>query len=372
MFAQSIRLGRILGIPIGVNYSWFVVFVLVAASLTAQFAHQHPDWTRTAHFAFGLVTSLLFFGSVVLHELGHSVVALKYRIPVKSITLFIFGGIAQIGREPERPIHEFNIAIAGPLVSGALGGLFLALAWLTQGALEGVASLALWLGRINLILAVFNLIPGFPLDGGRVLRAVVWSFTGSFERATVIAAGAGAFFAYAFVAAGLWQILLGNVVGGLWIGLIGWFLLTAARMTTMQMRFRSALRGVSAGDVMLEECARLGEDTSVADLVERHLLRSGARCSMVTDGDRFRGLVTLHEIKQLPREEWPSTPLRQIMREKEQVESVTPSTPIDAVLQRMNEHNVSQVPVLDDGRLVGVIGRDRLLALLQTRFELKA
>lgn len=372
MFAQSIRLGRILGIPVGVNYSWFIIFFLLTASLTTQFSILHPDWTYAAQVTFGVVTSLLFFLSVLLHELGHSVVALRYHIPVRSITLFVFGGVAQIGREPEKPLHEFNIAIAGPIVSFLLGGLFLGLMWTTRDVAEGVASLGRWLGSINLILATFNLVPGFPLDGGRILRAIAWKFTGSFERATTIAAGSGQFFAYAFIALGVWQVLGGNVIGGLWIGFIGWFLLNAAQMSTVQMRFRSALEGIRASDVMLEECMRVPGSTTVEDLVEHHLLRTGTRCSMVTEGDRFRGLVTLHEIKKVPRDAWAETPLTAIMTGDERVSRVGPDTPIDEVLQKMSEENISQVPVLDDGRLVGVIGRDRLLALVQTHLELKS
>lgn len=372
MFTQSIRLGKILGIPFGVNYSWFIIFILITLSLTTQFRHLHPDWTYAEHLIFGVATSLLFFVSVLLHELGHSVVAVNYQIPVKSITLFVFGGVAHIGREPEKPVHEFNIAIAGPVVSALLGAFFYGLMWLIQGVQEGVASLGEWLGRINLILAVFNLVPGFPLDGGRVLRSIVWKYTGSFERATTIAAGTGQLFAYVFIAVGVWQALTGNFVGGLWIGFIGWFLLNAAQMSTVQMRFRSALKGITAGDVMLQDCMRLAGNISVADLVEHHMLKTGTRCSMVMDGERFRGLVTLHEVKQVPRDEWAVTSLQAIMVPEEQLFKVNPETPIETVLQKMNEANISQIPVVENGRLLGIIGRDRLLGLVKTHLDLKA
>lgn len=372
MFTQSIRFGKILGIPVGVNYSWFIIFILITLSLTTQFRYLHPDWTYAEHLTVGIATSLLFFLSVLLHELGHSVMALNYQLPVKSITLFVFGGVAQIGREPEKPMHEFVIAIAGPVVSFVLGILFFALMWIARGTMEGVSALGEWLGNINLILALFNLIPGFPLDGGRVLRAIVWRITNSYERATTIAAGSGQFFAYAFIAFGVWQALTGNFFGGLWIGFIGWFLLSAAQSSTAQLHFRTALKGVTAGDVMLQECSRLAGNTSVADLVEHHMLKTGMRCTMVMDGDRFSGLVTLHEVKQVPKEEWPITPLKTIMVPEERLSEVTPDTPIDTVLQKMNEENISQMPVVQNGRLLGVIGRDRLLALVQTHLELKS
>ncbi|HXF99712.1 MAG TPA: site-2 protease family protein [Bacteroidota bacterium] len=372
MFTQSIRLGKILGIPFGVNYSWFIIFILITLSLTTQFRHLHPGWTYAEHLTFGVVTSILFFASVLLHELGHSVVALRYNIPVKSITLFVFGGVAQIGKEPEKPMHEFNIAIAGPIVSGALSVLFYLLMFVTYNIWEGVSSLGEWLGGINFALAVFNLIPGFPLDGGRVLRAIAWKLTDSYERATTIAAGSGQFFAYAFIAYGIFQALTGNFFSGLWVGFIGWFLLNAAQASTMQLQFRSALKGITAGDVMVQECTRLPGTASVAELVEHYMLKTGVRCSMVVDGDRLRGLVTLHEIKQVPREQWATTSLNAIMLPEERLAEVTPETPIDTVLQRMNDENISQVPVVKDGKLLGVIGRDRLLAIVQTHLELKA
>jgi Zn-dependent protease len=371
MPAQSIRLGRVLGIPIGVNYSWFIIFFLITHSLTVLFGELHPDWTYGGRIAFGVATSLLFFASVVLHELGHSVMALRYRIPVRSITLFVFGGIAQIGKEPEKPSQEFNIAIAGPLVSAALGGTFLGLEWLTRNRLEGVATLGGWLGGINLTLAAFNLVPGFPLDGGRILRALAWRLTGSFERATRVAATSGQLFAYGFVLFGVVQAVAGNVLGGLWIAFIGWFLLSAAQMSSAQLRLQHALAGFTAGDVMREECWRADEGTPVSDLVER-MLRTGERCSMVLDGERLSGLVTLHQIKELPRDAWADTPARTIMVPEDRLSRVAPGTPLQAVLEKMTEDNVNQIPVVEHGRLVGVIGRDHLLAVVRNRLELEA
>ncbi|MEK6757313.1 MAG: site-2 protease family protein [Bacteroidota bacterium] len=372
MYAQSLRLGRILGIPLGVNYSWFIIFLLITLSLTTQYTHLHPTWSYPEHLVFGILTSLLFFGSVLLHELGHSVLALKYNIPVRSITLFIFGGVAQITKEPEKPVQEFNIAVAGPVVSAILSLFFYGVMLIAQDSWEGIAGLGEWLGRMNLSLAVFNLLPGFPLDGGRILRSIIWKYTGSFEGSTKIAAGAGHVFAYGFIVVGVWQALTGNFFGGLWIGFIGWFLLSASQSTTAQLKFRSALRGVTAMDVMTRECLQLPGSTSVADLVEHHLLKSGTRCAMVMEGDRFRGLVTLHEIKQVPKDDWATTSLQAVMVPERELAHVSPDTPVETVLQKMNEHDISQIPVIDQGRLLGIIGRDGLLALVQTHLELKA
>ncbi|MEX1995136.1 MAG: site-2 protease family protein [Steroidobacteraceae bacterium] len=371
MFAQSIRMGRILGIPIGVNYSWFIIFALITMSLATHFAGLHPHWTYAEHLSLGVATSILFFASVVLHELGHSVLALRYGIPVKSITLFVFGGVAQIGKEPTKPIHEFNIAFAGPIVSAGLGVFFYGVMLLARETAEGIAALAEWLSRINFLLAAFNLIPGFPLDGGRVLRSIIWKYTGSFERATALAAGSGQLFAYAFIMFGVWQALSGNLIGGLWIAFIGWFLLSAAQSTVLQAGIRSAMSGTTAREVMTSEYLSVSGSASVADLVENHFLRTGARCAMVMDDDRIRGLVTVHEIKRVPREEWSRTPLQSVMLGEDRLTCVLPDASVENVLETMSEKNINQMPVVQDGRLLGVVGRDRLLALIRTRLEFK-
>jgi Zn-dependent protease len=369
---QSFRLGRILGIPVGVNSSWFIIFVLLTLMISMQLASQYPGSTATENFILAIVASLLFFASVLLHELGHSVVALHHGIPVKSITLFVFGGVAQIAREPDRPSHEFQIAIAGPTVSAALGAFFYTLGFLTGSNLEGISYLGEWLGSINLGLALFNLIPGFPLDGGRILRALIWKRTGSFERATNIAAGLGQLFAYGFIVLGGGMVLNKHYLGGLWIGFIGWFLLNAAQTSSAQVSFRRALKGVTAGDVMIHECLQVPGRLSVAELVEHHLLRDGYRCALIVDDGRFRGLLTLHEIKKVPRQEWEFTSLQAVMVPEETLTKVSPDTPVNQVLQVMIEGNIGQVPVVEGGKLLGVVGRDRLLALVETRLELKA
>jgi Zn-dependent protease len=248
---RSIPLGRILGIPIGLDYSWFLVFALVTWSLAGSyFPEQYPGWSTGLYWTIGLATSLLFFASVLLHEFGHSVIALRNGIPVRSITLFIFGGVAQIGREPGSPGVEFRVAIAGPIVSLALAGLFGALGWF-GASLAPLAALATYLAYINGSLALFNLIPGFPLDGGRVFRAIVWQVTHSFRRATEIAGGAGHLFAWLFIFWGVWQMFGGNFVGGLWIAFIGWFLENAATASVQQMTLERLLTGHTVGEIMM-------------------------------------------------------------------------------------------------------------------------
>ncbi len=233
---SGIPLGRAFGIPLYLHPSWFIIFLLITLSLRTQFTSQHPGWTPAQHWALGIITSILFFGSVVFHELSHSVVAMHYRIPVKSITLFVFGGLASIQREPEKASQEFNIAIAGPLSSLFLAGCFFLVARYFKGD-EMVVAAAKWLWEINLLLALFNLLPGFPLDGGRIFRGIVWAISGNFTKATRIASNAGRLLAYLMIFAGIWQALNGNWVGGLWTAFIGWFLLSAAQESFAQVAF---------------------------------------------------------------------------------------------------------------------------------------
>ena len=235
MTRHNIPLGKILGIPIGLDYSWFVIFALLTWMLaTNYYPAEFKDWPLLLYWLMGAVTAVTLFLSVLLHELGHSVVALRYKIPVRSITLFLFGGVAQIGAEPSNAIAEFLIASAGPLVSLILAVLFYAVQPLV-GGIEPLLGLAKYLAYINLALVLFNLIPGYPLDGGRVFRAIMWAITGNMRRATLIAANGGRFFAFLFIFIGVWLMVSGNFGGGVWIAFIGWFLDTAASAQVQQV-----------------------------------------------------------------------------------------------------------------------------------------
>jgi len=272
---SGIRLGRILGIPIFLHTSWFIIFVLITLSLRTQFTSQHPGWTSTQHWALGIITSVLFFASVIFHELSHSVVAKHYRIQVQSITLFVFGGLAKIERDPSSAMQEFKIAIAGPLSSLFLAGCF----WLVQHYVHGsemVTAAAYWLAEINFVLAIFNLVPGFPLDGGRILRGIAWAITGDFTRASQIASTSGSLFAYFLIVVGIWQALSGNWVGGLWLAFIGWFLLEAARESLAHVVIRNTLLGVRAEDIMTPEIPTVGRDMTLDEYVHE-VLRTGRR-----------------------------------------------------------------------------------------------
>ncbi|MDO9116544.1 MAG: site-2 protease family protein [Nitrospira sp.] len=370
MIGQSVKLTTIRGIEIGVHYSWFIIFFLITFSLTTRFASEHPHWTLAEHYAVGIATSLLFFASILLHELAHSFVALAKGIPVRSITLFVFGGVAQIGREPDRPMTEFQIAIAGPITSALLAVGFGAVAHLAGDEFERISALAGWLASINLMLALFNLVPGFPLDGGRIFRALLWRVTGNLATATRIAAGTGQTVGYAFMLVGIWTVFTVNWFNGIWLAFIGWFLLNAAQESVLQMSMRSALSGLTAEDIMARDCPTVSGQLSLADLVHEHILRTGQRCFLVSQNGRLEGLVTLHQVKTVPQDRWRDSFVEQAMTPMDRLHAVAPETAILDVLRVMEQQDVNQVPVTQGGRLLGMITRDHLLRVLYANLEL--
>jgi Zn-dependent protease/predicted transcriptional regulator len=364
---SGIRLGQVFGIPIYLHASWFIIFVLLAAFLRAQFGSQHSAWTPAQDWSLGIATSVLFFGSVIFHELSHSLVALRYRIPVKSITLFVFGGVSRIERDASSSRQEFNIAIAGPLSSLFLAGCF----WLVARRWHGnemVASASIWLAGINLLLALFNLVPGFPLDGGRILRGITWGITGDFAKATRIASNTGRVFAYLMILIGAGEALYGNWVNGLYTAFIGWFLLNAAQESIAQVTIRNTFTGVRAEDIMTREIPTVPRDISLEEYMQE-VLRTGRRCHIVTGAGRPVGLVTLHAVRSVPREEWQTTSIQAVMLPLARIHSASPDEPALAVLERMQNEDINQMPVISDGQIVGMIARDTILHALQTRLQ---
>ncbi|HEV2340687.1 MAG TPA: site-2 protease family protein [Candidatus Acidoferrales bacterium] len=372
---SGLRVGSILGIPLYLHSSWFIIFALITFSLAEQFQTQHPGWTAPQYWILGIAVSVLFFASVVFHELGHSVIALRYKIPVVSITLFIIGGLAQIGREPESAKQEFNIAIAGPVASFILGFGFLgAMEILPDGGLFSAA--AAWLSWINFALGAFNLIPGFPLDGGRILRAIVWWAKRDYTIATRIASRSGQALAYAMIILGLWAVIgggqvaqfLGGWVGGLWLAFIGWFLLSAAQESYLHVAIRNTLAGLRAGDIMSPDVPTVPRDISIDDYIHE-VLRTGRRCHVVTGNGMAVGLVTLHRVQMFPRDEWNNTSIQAAMVPQNSIHWVSPSEPVMGVLERMQTEDVNQMPVLEEGRIIGMIARDAILRVIQTRLQ---
>ena len=370
MTRHNIPLGKILGISIGLDYSWFVIFALLTWTLAGSYyPAEFKSWPPVLYWLMGAVTAIMLFVSVLLHELGHSVVALRYSVPVRSITLFLFGGVAQIEGEPPSAIAEFLIAIAGPLVSLALAVLFYMVQPLAA-AMEPLLGLAKYLAYINLSLVLFNLIPGYPLDGGRVFRAIVWAITGNMRRATLIAANVGRFFAFLFIFAGVSQMFSGNLGGGLWIAFIGWFLDNAASAQVQQVMFQGLLAGHKVSQAMSTHCAAVPADLTLQQLVDDHILGNGQRCFLVNRGNTTVGLMTLHRIKEVPRSEWATTSAAQVMLPLEQLKCIAPNTELSAALEKMDRDGVNQLPVTQDHHVIGMLTREDVITFLRTLQEL--
>jgi len=370
--AQGIRVGRILGIPIYIDFSWVLVFGLISFSVSSYFGSQHPTWTSTQTWTVGILTTVLFFASVVFHELSHSVVAQAYKIKVLSITLFIFGGLARISREPSKAIQEFNIAIAGPLASGFLSAVFFSLTILFPGK-PMLLALATYLWETNLSLAVFNLLPGFPLDGGRIFRAIVWGFNKDFNRATRIAGASGKLIAYALIVGGIVSVAYGNW-GGAWLGLIGWYLLTAAQASVAQVTIRGALASLCAADVMSQEVPTIPANMSLEEY-SNEVLRTGRRVHIITMGDRLAGLMNVAALNQVPRDEWNLNSVQAAMVPRDKILWASPEEPLQRLLERLIAADVNQMPVVSHGEdgsahIVGIVSRDAILRVIQTRSEL--
>ena len=369
MTRHNIPLGKVLGIPIALDYSWFLIFALLTWMLGGTyFPSEFKNWSPLLYWLVGAVTAIMLFVSVLLHELGHSVVAMRYKIPVRSITLFIFGGVAQIGAEPPSAIAEFLIAIAGPLVSLALAAFFYAIQPVV-GGFEPLLGLVTYLAYINLALVLFNLIPGYPLDGGRVFRAIVWAVTKDMRRATLTAAAAGRFFGFLFIFYGVWQVFSGNL-GGLWIAFIGWFLDNAASAQMQQMAVQGLLAGHSVAQAMSTHCTVVPEELTLEQLVDEHILGGGQRCFLVNRGERTVGLMTLHRIKEVPRADWATTSAGQVMIPFEQLKRTAPEAGLWTALQQMDRDGVNQLPVTRDNVVIGMLSREDVISFLRTLQEL--
>jgi len=369
---SGLRIGRILGIPIYLHSTWVFIFAAITYIIASQFKQEHPLWSDAQHWTVGVLTSLLFFASVLFHELSHSVVAQHYKIRVVSITLFLFGGLARIEREPSRAIQEFNIAIAGPLASGLLSSGFFGLTLLFPYS-QTVGALATWLCRTNAALALFNLLPGFPLDGGRIFRAIVWGATQNFDKATRVAGASGKTIAYAMILFGAWGVVNGKVQM-LWTVLIGWFILNAAQESVAQLAIRETLAGLSAADVMSKEVPTVPGHITLEEY-SAEVLRTGRRVHLVVSDGRLVGMMNVHTLNSFPRDEWAHNSVQAAMIPREKILWTSPEEPLLRLLERLLSADVNQMPVVsgtvdDAPQIVGIVTRDSILRVMQTRSEL--
>jgi len=320
----------------------------------------------------GILTSVLFFASIITHELAHSILAIRNNIPVKEITLFVFGGVSQITKEATSPRVELLIAIVGPLTSLAMAGIFYGLYLLLAGSQQSLAaSLMQWLAMINVILALFNLIPGFPLDGGRIFRAIVWQRTHDYHRATSTATKVGQGIAYAFIAGGIALIFaFQSWFNGLWLIFIGWFLHDAARASYQQILLRDSLVGITARQVTDYGCPSIPPHLNLTDLVQQYILPTGRSCFLVTRGAGLEGMITLQQIKKVPRTRWAITYVQDIMTPASKLKVAYADQDVLNVLPEMNGENANHIPVIEMGKVIGVINRGDLIRLLRTRADL--
>jgi Zn-dependent protease len=338
--------------------------------LSMQFEAAPQHRTPVEIWSMSIVTSLLFFASVLFHELSHSVIAQHYKIRVVSITLFIFGGIARIAREPSKAIQEFNIAIAGPLASFLLAGMFAGILLLPHS--EMVGAVAGYLAITNAMLGGFNLLPGFPLDGGRIFRAAVWGITKDFSRATKMAGASGKLVAYGIMALGVWfgfQHVWGSAA---WLVVIGFFLLNAAQESVAQVTIREALGGLHAVDVMSHEVPTVARNLSLEEYGQE-VARTGRRCHLVITDDRLMGMINVTTLNSVPRSEWVHNSVQAVMIPREKILWAKPEEPLLGLLERLVAADVNQMPVVsggDDGaHIIGMITRDSILRVMQARSE---
>jgi Zn-dependent protease/CBS domain-containing protein len=363
---NAIPLGRIFGISIDLDYSWFLIFGLLTWIMAVSYyPHEFKNWSQGEYWVVGALTSVLLFVSVLLHELGHSLVAIRYGIRVPRITLFIFGGVSQIASEPTSAASEFWIAIAGPAVSFALAVAFRELRVASPRGTP-VFALAEYLAMLNLVLGIFNLIPGFPLDGGRIFRAVVWGASKNFRRATAVAATTGRFFGFLLIFLGVWQVLGGNVFNGIWIAFIGWYLESAAGSQLREQVFKGLLVGHKVSEVMNHDYVEVPGSLTLQEMVDQYVLAGGKRSFVVNRvGTPGPGLVTLAQIKAVPRDEWPMTTAGAIMIPPDKLLSIQPNADVWTAFEKMGRDGVNQLPVVDAKGIVGMLSRDDLVHYLQ-------
>jgi len=371
----QIKLGRIFGVEIGLHYSWFIIALLITFSLAGHFQENNPGWSDGLRWGVAIVTAVLFFAAIVLHELSHAIVAKMRGLPVRSITLFALGGVAQIEKEAADAKTEFWMGIIGPITSFVIGMLCLAitvaLGWKPpEFPQRPLPAMLMWLGYINIGLAIFNMIPGFPLDGGRVLRGAIWWITGNVKRATTIAARVGQFIAFAMIIYGVMQFFRGTGINGLWITFIGWFLLSASRESYAQMVISEGLRGLRVADVMSRDFPIVDANSNLQTFAEENLTRTGRRFWVVTLNGQPEGIITPSEISSVSRNRWPYTTVADVMRPLDATRTVNPNTPLTEALEVMAQQDLNQLPVVSEKGLTGLISRAHILQLIQTRAEL--
>lgn len=384
--SRGISLGKLFGVGVRIDWSLLIIFALIVFELgAAVFPSWHPEWARALTWTMALAAAVLFFSSILVHELSHAVVARSYGIPVRRITLFLFGGLTQLEGEPASPKAEFWMAIVGPIVSvliGVLatwGGAALVGAPLraaieagdplaVQAAMANAgpfATLLLWLGPINLLLGIFNIIPGFPLDGGRVLRSILWAVTGNLRKATRWASGIGQVFAWTLMVIGAINLFGGAWVSGIWLLLIGWFLNNAARMSYQQLLVRQALEHVPVTRVMRSNFVSLPPELSVERFVHDYALTSDQRVYPIEHDGALLGTVSTEQLRKVPRDAWATTSIQQVMIPSETLPTLPAEAGAEQALVELSRGDVEHLVVTEGRRLLGLVRREDIMRWLE-------
>lgn len=387
---HAFRLGKLFGIEIRIDWSWLFIFVLLTWNLSSVFSGWHPDWPPVEPIAVALAASLLFFGCILLHELAHSLVARHYDLRVRSITLFLFGGVSNIEHEPPSARAEFRIAVVGPITSIVLGIGFIVAAAATMGLpladarttltgyaqLGPLATLLAWLGPINLVIGLFNLVPAFPLDGGRVLRSILWGISGNLRTSTHRVSVVGQLFGWAFIAVGIAMTFGLHVaffgtgfVGGLWLAFIGWFLHGAASQADKRLALDDALAGHTVEQIMRRDGPSVSPDLPLATLVHDYLIRSDERALPVVRDGQLLGMVSVSDMRTIPPAEWPTIQVASVMRPRESLTVASPEEPLAEALGQIAERDIEQLPVLHEERLVGMLQRRDIARWLELAWK---
>ena len=366
----NLKLGKIFGIPIGLNASWFIIFGLFTFSLaTGYFPAQNPDFPFLGNIFLGFFASLLLFASVLAHELGHAYIAIRNKIPVRQINLFLLGGVAQIEQEPKSAGAEFRIAIAGPIVSIILALIFGGLSLLDQVA-PAIATPSAYLARANLYLTAFNLLPGFPLDGGRVLRAIIWKYTADQQKATRIATISGQAVAYGLIGFGVFTaIVQRNIVGGMWLGFIGLYLRNAAVATQRHSKMEQSLQGITVSQVMNKNIYFVPNLISLQQLVDEYILSQGKKQFIVTNINYVLGYLTANNVYKIASQKWPFITTQQAMIPIEQLSGVRPDMQLTEALESVQNSDLDSIPVIDNNTIVGIISQEDVFRYLRLRTQ---
>lgn len=371
---KSFRLITLFNIPVEINFSWFIILGLVIFTLArGYFPYTNPELGAAAHWLMAIIAAFLLFASLLAHEFSHSLVAIKHNLSIRGITLFVFGGVAHMEQEPSSPSVEFKMAIAGPAMSFFLAILFFALTQVVYilGLPKAILSITNYLFILNLIVGIFNLIPGFPLDGGRVLRATLWNYYKDIKKATAIASGFGKGFAFFLIAVGFLNLFTGSIIAGIWFIFIGFFLQEAAEVSYRQVVMKKILSGTKVLDLMTQNVITVPADITLDKLVDDFFFKTRHATFPVVEDDTILGLVTLHDIKEVAKNKWPETTAKEIMIPLRKDFVISKDADVMIALARLASNGIGRLLVIEDSKLLGILSQRDIMRLFEFKSEIE-